>query len=57
VQQFEVLWRDYRTKGWEREEIFSMFGVEETWSDSDELMPDKFFMRRRADANCHHDSS
>jgi hypothetical protein len=47
VQQFEVLWRDYRTKGWEREETFSMFGVEETWSDADELAPDKFFMRRR----------
>jgi len=29
VQQFEVVWRDYRTKGWERGELFSMFDGDE----------------------------
>ena len=36
IQQFQVIWRNYRTTGWERGEIFSMFGVEELASDSDE---------------------
>ena len=37
VGQFQAIWREYRTEGWERGEIFSMFGVEETYdSDSDE---------------------
>jgi len=37
VQQFQAIWWEYRTEGWERGEIFSMFGVEEPhYSDSDE---------------------
>jgi hypothetical protein len=37
IQQFQVIWRNYRTTGWEWSEIFSMFGVEEeVSSDSDE---------------------
>jgi hypothetical protein len=36
IQQFQVIWRNYRTTGWEWSEMFSMFGVEEVSSDSDE---------------------
>jgi hypothetical protein len=36
TQQFQVIWRNYRTTGWERGEIFSMFGVEELPPGSDE---------------------
>ena len=47
VQQFQVIWRDYRTKGWERGEIFSMFEADEKWSDSEELHPSSVFTLRR----------
>lgn len=53
VQQFEVLWRDYRTNGWEREEIFSMFGVEETLIRTNLCQTSSLCV----DANCHHDST
>jgi hypothetical protein len=33
-------------KGWEQREVFSMFDVDEIWSDSEELEPDKWFMHR-----------
>lgn len=36
IQQFQVIWRNYRMTGWERGEIFSMFGVEELPPGSDE---------------------
>jgi hypothetical protein len=29
IKQYEVIWREYRTRGWERGEIFSKFNFEE----------------------------
>jgi hypothetical protein len=34
VQQFQAMWEDYRTKGWERDDMFSMVDVEGS-SDAD----------------------
>jgi hypothetical protein len=33
IKQFQAIWRNYRTTGWERGEIFSMFGVDEESDD------------------------